>query len=247
MKNTEMFYDEVSAWYNDMVNYDEALKKRESALRSFISTEMKTAADIGCGTGIDSIALSGLGLSITAFDISSQMIKQAENKSIEKGVKINFIQCSADEISTVSYNGFEFIVSLGNTLANLNRTQLGKSINIMYDMLQGGGTLLLQVLNFTRILNEQERIVNITHRGDYYYTRFYDFLEDKINFNILRFNAVNPSDRSIKTSVIYPYDYNYLTEVITSAGFSGIKLWGNINRAEFIPEKSTDLVIEAKK
>jgi ubiquinone/menaquinone biosynthesis C-methylase UbiE len=247
MKNTEMFYDEVSLWYNEMVNYDESVKKREAALKKFVKPEMKTAADIGCGTGIDSIALSKLGLDVTAFDISSQMINQAKNKSAEKNLAINYILSSADEIPVTIYNGFQLIVSLGNTMANLTGEQLEKSLGVMYNMLEKGGTALLQILNFTRILDKRERIVNITRSGDYYYTRFYDFLNDKINFNILRFHADNPSDRIMETTVIYPYNYKNIIRMIKSAGFSEVKLWGNLNREDFIPEKSTDLVVEVIK
>ena len=109
------------------------------------------------------------------------------------------------------------------------------------------GVLVLQVLNYARILKMQERIVNITRNGDYYYTRFYDFTGDEINFNILRFHAGNPSDRSLRTSVIYPYNYKYLGDIIKSAGFSEIKLWGNFNRTAFSHETSSDFIIEAKK
>ena len=247
MKNTEMFYDEISAWYDNMVNFDEAVKKRESALNSFINKRMKNAVDIGCGTGIDSIALARCGMNVTAFDISAQMIKQAKKKSEDCGLDITFIQRSAEEIPAIYNDTFHLAVSLGNTLANIPGHQLVKSIKKIFDIMQNDGVLILQVLNYARILKMQERIVNITRNGDYYYTRFYDFTGDEINFNILRFHAGNPSDRSLRTSVIYPYNYKYLGDVIKSAGFSEIKLWGNFNRTAFSHETSSDFIIEAKK
>jgi glycine/sarcosine N-methyltransferase len=247
MKTPGEFYDEVAGYYNEMINFDEALKNRESAFRKFVSEDMKTAADIGCGTGIDSIALAKCGLKVTAFDISEKMIEKAESTAKAYGAEISFLQSTADEIPALYNNSFSLVVSLGNTLANLDEVQVNKSLRIIFNLLQEKGVFLMQVLNFARILEEKERIVNITRNGNYYYTRFYDFEDKAINFNILRFNAVNTGERTIDTSKLYSHSYQYLSEQVKDAGFSEIKLWENFNRKPFEPASSKDLFIEAIK
>jgi ubiquinone/menaquinone biosynthesis C-methylase UbiE len=247
MQTTEAFYNELAEYYNNMINFEEALSKREAALKKFVGPDMKTAADIGCGTGIDSIALTRCGLKVTAFDISEKMIEKAEQTAVKSRAKISFLKSSADEIPAVYNNSFSMVASLGNTIANLNEMQVEKAIKVIYNLLQPAGIFLMQVLNFTRILKDKERIVNITRSGEYFYTRFYDFEEKNIKFNILKFNRANTTDRSLNTSALYPHSYQYLSDLLMAAGFSGIKLWENFNRKLFEPAASKDLIIEAVK
>ncbi|PIQ08494.1 MAG: hypothetical protein COW71_11410, partial [Ignavibacteriales bacterium CG18_big_fil_WC_8_21_14_2_50_31_20] len=58
------FYNDVSEYYDNMINFKQSLENKTANLKGFLSPEIKNAADIGCGSGIDSIALASLGLEV---------------------------------------------------------------------------------------------------------------------------------------------------------------------------------------
>ena len=56
------FYNNIAAEYDDMISFNSAVRSKEKLLKKFIDANTKTVTDIGCGSGVDSIALSLLGL-----------------------------------------------------------------------------------------------------------------------------------------------------------------------------------------
>jgi len=247
MISSESFFDNISGFYDNMTGYETALKSRQDLYKRFITTEMKNAADLGCGTGLDSIALSLIGLRVTGFDISSGMIKKAEEKSAELNLNIDFHNYSLDTIPETFFNNYSFAVSMGNTLANLDKAGIRKAFNNCCRMLLPGGKFLLQILNYEKILKEQERIVNITHREGKYYVRFYDFCGEEIDFNVLSFEESELKNKQLVTTKLYPYKLGQLKELLTEAGFSGIEYFGSLTKDKYDTGKSKDLVILVSK
>ena len=142
------FYDELAADYDEMISFDSAVGKKKTLLKSFVIAEMKSAADIGCGSGVDSIALASLGLKVTAFDPSTEMLKVAKANSNKMSVKIGFHNYSADNIPEDFNNQFDLVVSLGNTFANIPKEKFLASLQRCYEILRPKGQLLIQVLNY---------------------------------------------------------------------------------------------------
>jgi ubiquinone/menaquinone biosynthesis C-methylase UbiE len=247
MLPNKVFFDEASKFYDQMVNFDEGVNRRKELLKRFIEKDYFEAADIGCGSGMDSIALALNGLNVTSFDISEGMIEQAKRNSNKFKQKINFVTASAADINNFYHDKFSIVVSLGNTFANLNKTSLKKSIENIFNILKSKGKVLIQILNFKRIMLDKERIVNITEKDNYVYLRFYDFMPHSLNFNILHFNKNNFNERILITTSLYPhYKEDFLT-LFNDAGFSEINFYSSLNSEEFIPDSSKDLIIEAIK
>jgi 2-polyprenyl-3-methyl-5-hydroxy-6-metoxy-1,4-benzoquinol methylase len=55
--------------------------------------------DVGCGTGRHSIELTRRGYSVTGIDLSESQLKRAEKKAMEQGLKIDFQQQDARNLS----------------------------------------------------------------------------------------------------------------------------------------------------
>ena len=247
MTSNKFFFDNISDFYDKMTGYENSLKSRREIYKEFISEGMKTAADLGCGTGLDSIALSLSGLKVTGFDISAGMLEKAKEKSAGLQLDIEFYNYSLDTIPEAFSNMYSFAVSMGNTLANLNRKGIEQALKNCYRMLQPGGKFLLQILNYEKILKKKERIVNITQKEGKYYVRFYDFYEDELDFNILSFDENELKNKQLNTTKLYPYNSEYLNRQLAETGFTGIELFGTLSKADFDPENSKDLIISARK
>ncbi|MEI7812890.1 MAG: methyltransferase domain-containing protein [Ignavibacteria bacterium] len=247
LKKNESFFDEVSLFYDGMTGFTEALKRREAVINKFIEEGMKNVADFGCGSGLDSISLSQNGLKVTAFDQSEGMISQARNNALKAGVQISFRKKSLDKIPVSFASKFDLVLSLGNTLANLDKAKLSMAVHNMYNILRPKGRAVIQILNYTVLQSRGERIINITTHDTSVYVRFYDLPGDQLNFNILKFNKENPSDRILHSTTLFPHTRKDLVDLMKFAGFRDIKVYGSLKLEKFSANSSADLVIIVRK
>jgi len=230
-----------------MIDFDSALQKRKILLSNFVDEKIKSIADVGCGTGVDSISLSQLRLNVTSFDPSAEMINTARTNSDKHNCKIDFHTFGANEIPKTYYNKFDLVVSLGNTLANIPFTKIEKSVVKLFKLLKKDGRVLIQILNYEKILSEKERIVNITKKDEEYFIRFYDFGKKDLTFNILKFNSDQTTKKELISTKIFPYTAKELKKIFKEAGFKKIKLFGSLDKKSFVARTSTDSILFAQK
>ena len=247
MLNNKDFYDNFAEDYSKMISFDNAIEKRKSLLSNIVQSKIKYAADLGCGAGIDSAALVHLGLVVTGFDPSGEMIKQAKANAGRISLKIDFENCGISKIPAEFNKKFDLVISLGNTFANIERESFQSSIKRCYDLVNEQGNLFIQVINYKMILKEKKRIVNITESKEHFFIRFYDFIKDEIKFNILKFSKAEPKENNLITTTIHPYTANDFNNPLLEAGFNSVKMYSDLNRSKFDEEISKDLFIEAVK
>lgn len=242
----DKFYNEVSGFYEKMIDFEKNLDLRTKAYKK-IFPEKGKVVDIGCGIGLDSIALAMNGHNVTSFDISPSMIEEAKRNAVKFSVNIK-TQVNSFETITKSFdNKFSFVVSVGNTIAHLKSNELKSAIKRIYKLLVPGGKVFLHILNYERIIKGSQRINNIANRGGKVIIRFYDFGEKDIDFNILSFPADNPKEHQLVTTKHYPHGKKIIQKYLEDAGFKKIKLMKNFAGDKFNVRDSKDLFIEAVK
>ncbi len=206
---------------------------------------MKSAADIGCGSGVDSIALASMGLKVNAFDPSVEMLKSAKRNAERMNLEIDFQNYSIDNIPKKFDESFDLVISLGNTFANIPAEGFSSSLKKCFEILTPNGHLMIQVLNYEKTLAEKQRIVNITETADKYFIRFYDFLDEHIIFNILTFNKEKLSDNKLISTKIFPNTLEDFKLGLKIIGFNSIKFYSNLDLASFNNSESKDLIVHA--
>jgi glycine/sarcosine N-methyltransferase len=175
------------------------------------------------------------------------MLKIAETNAARMNAKIELHNYSADNIPGEFNSQFDLVVSLGNTFANISKDKFIDSIKTCQDLLKPKGQLLIQVLNYEKIISENQRIVNITEGKDNYFIRFYDFLEEHILFNILTFSKTDPAQNKIISTKIYPHTLENFKSGLEKAGFNTFQFYSNFELLSFNMEQSKDLVVRAIK
>jgi glycine/sarcosine N-methyltransferase len=241
------FFDSVSFFYDNMTDSKKVISSRTKLLRNFIPSDARTATDLGCGTGADSISLGLNGLDITGFDISKKMTDAAKLNAKKSGIKAGFYNYSIDKIPQRFNVNFDIAVSLGNSMTLVEKKLLLKSMIRIFNILKPNGIFILQILNYTLINKSKNRIVNISENPPNIYVRFYDVFGMPMNFNILRFNKNNMKDFELLTTELYPYNNKILTDVLKMTGFYKVETYANLNKEKFINNESKDLVIIAYK
>ena len=240
--SNKIFFDETSEFYNSMIDSDTAINRKVN-LFSKLKVNNGIVADLGCGSGIDSIALSMCGNTVDAFDPSLNMIKLADKTSVEKGFNVNFHNFAIEDIPKQFNKKYSFICSLGNTIANVDSKNLTRAFQKTKKILQPNGQALIHILNFDMILSKKERIVNITANGNTHFIRFYDFIDSHIVFNILKFTKENPKEYKLISTKLFPHTFEKIFEILNKINFSSLDFYGSFNFEMFEITKSKDLLI----
>jgi len=96
--------------------------------------------DIGCGTGADSIALTLNGIKMNGYDTSLKMVQKAKINARDRNLKIKFSNSPVQNLGNLHNIKYDFVVSLGNAIANINQVTLNKIFNRVNKMLIPGGS-----------------------------------------------------------------------------------------------------------
>lgn len=238
------FYNEIAGFYDKMIDFEKNLELRINAYERIFPVPGK-CADIGCGVGLDSIALAKNGHDVQAFDISAEMVSEAKLNAAKYGVTYKAQVASFATIG--KKEKYNYVVSVGNTIAHLSPVELEKGLKKIYSILLPGGKLFLHILNYSLILRESKRINNIAVRDSQVIIRFYDLDKEKIGFNILTFDTGRPREFKLVQTVHYPHTASEIGQLLKKAGFGEIKLSSDFAGRAFSVRNSKDLFIEAYK
>lgn len=245
--NNHEFFNQLAEDYDLMISFAETIKRKKKILKNIITPGIKTAADIGCGTGTDSIALVQLGISVTAFDPSSEMIDKARKNAEASEADIKFSVSPAEDIPQEFNEKFDLVISFGNTFANIDKNKLPVAIKRCFELLREGGMLIIQILNYSKVISEKKRIVNITENDSKLFVRFYDFQVDYIVFNILKTIKSNLSDYSLISTKIYPHLKEDFKTILHRSGFKSLHFYSDLKLNPFDEKTSKDLIVKAIK
>ena len=201
--------------------------------------------EFGCGTGRVAIGLALEGYQVTGVDISRDMLGKAREKS--KGLKVRPDFIRADIIRVDLRKKFDMLLCLGNTVPLIYRLPDARRLFKNFARhLNPGGTLIIQQLNYDRILKEKPRTFAIDRIENQLRIKQYNYLRNLINFTvtIVDHSSAPPKiDRS--RSRLRPWKKTDLISELKGAGFYKISAYGDYSKTRF-SGRSKDLVIAGK-
>jgi len=247
MKN-EKFYNAVSPFYDSMISMEKSLIRRKTFYESvFTNKHIKVVADLGCGSELDSLALASMGLKVSSFDSSAEMIRSAKQNSEKFSVDIQFIRKSISDIPQKFTGRFDAVVSFGNTLANLDETGARFALQKVYHLLKPNGLFVFQILNYIRIEKRKEAVIGFTESNDSLILRFNEFLKDEMKFHFLSLNKNMISSSNHYSTRIYPHKQKFISDSLRQTRFIKTKVYGNLILEKFNSGTSKDLIIVTQK
>lgn len=238
MENFE-FFNNLSSDYDEMINFKASIENKLVLLNKFISSNYRTALDLGCGTGADSIALTKLGLNVTSVDHSQGMMKKAIINAEKFKVQLNFVQASLAEINFEDKK-FDLIVSLGNTLANVTKEELEILFGKFQDFINFKSKIIIQLVNYEKLPSSGKYLLNKYESESIIILREYEFHKDYIDFIISRRNNTDGVTSRIVTK-IYPHSESDIKLLADQNNFS-FEIFGNLKKDLYLKKESENLV-----
>lgn len=255
-------YDALSEDYDRFVNWQERLAYELPFLEQVLKSIPTPAGrklnllDTACGTGMHAIALAQRGYEVAGSDLSPNMIAQARQNAARAGVQVRFERAGFGEQTAVfGEKRFGAVFCLGNSLPHLlSEDDVLRALSDFFNLLRSPGVLLIQNRNFDRVLQTRQREVEPQsfREGDreWIFIRFYDFLADgliRFNFLTLSRQSNQPWEQKGQSSLLRPLIATELDKLLREAGFSSIRLLGNLAGEAFDPVLSPNLVAVADK
>ena len=247
MLNMEDFYNDLAGSYDAMTAFDSRISGERAVLAPFVlDYGIRQAVDMGCGSGVHTFALSGLGVNVHGVDLSEAMLERARMHAVELGLPAQFLTGDMRTAQPVGVHGCDAVLCLGNTLPHLeDEEDLISTLASWRTMLRPGGVLLLQTVNYDRVLRDRERILGVRMTEDGCIVRFYDFTVPRIGFNVLVISRREAgTDQRLLSTGLRPFSCEELMHGVNEAGFHDAMAFADLKRTQWT-EDSAAVVIAA--
>lgn len=243
MLEPSAFYNYLADLYDGMTQFPARLDANRVLLGELLDRyPAGRVLDMGCGTGVHTIALAQLGIDATGIDVSTGMLEKAAAHAAEAGTQVELLH--GDFLTRVSRTPVDVLLCLGNSLPHLDAPEALQDVLAHWrSLVKQDGHVILQLLNYRRVLDAGERIVNIRRDGATTIVRFYDFLEHRLRFNILSITETPEGmEHDLQSTLLSPFTSEEIEHAAHAAGFSTVEEFGSLRFAPFTQE-STDLVM----
>lgn len=139
----------------ELRHYHDEIFAAERTEMHFVASLLEDAQlllDIGCGTGNRTVRLAAPGRRIIGVDFRGDLIARAREAASERGVNYEMLDM-LDIDKQFRGMTFDGMVCLGNTLVYLSVENILCLLERAYSLLARGGRLVIQTVNYDRILD----------------------------------------------------------------------------------------------
>jgi ubiquinone/menaquinone biosynthesis C-methylase UbiE len=233
------FYKQFSTYYDQIF-------KLKTAKVDFLVNNLEEEGrilDIAAGTGNYALEIAKRGHSVRGLDLSQAMIERAVDKVKDKRLKLEFeVGDMRDLTSIYKEEQFDLIYCIGNSLVHLeNNREIKDVLNQIYSLLKPGDQLIIQIVNYDRILREEiTSLPTINNKEENVkLIRNYELEDGKINFKT---QLITPQGKFKNSVLLYPLQSDELKEIVTELGYAEVDLYGGVNDEDYKPVQSFSLL-----
>lgn len=239
------FYEELSKYYdivfplgNSQLNF---IKNRADGKVKIL--------DLAAGTGNYSIAMAKMGYSVTAVDLDKEMVNRIKEKNCEEGTNVNAMVMDMNSVDSIKEK-FDLIICIGNSLVHLdNKEDINNLITKLYKLLNENGILIIQIVNYDRIIEKDIKELPLIQRQDkgVTFVRNYERENDKILFKTKILVENNKEEKIYYNTVeLYPLKSEDLKLMLKEAGFNKVEMYGDFNGGDYNIESMATVVAAYK-
>jgi 2-polyprenyl-3-methyl-5-hydroxy-6-metoxy-1,4-benzoquinol methylase len=191
-----------------------------------LKNDKSSILDIGCATGDLAIALSKKGYSVVGIDLDAKMIKIAESK-----INNDLLTFKNENMLKLDRNiKYDCILCLGNTLPHVpSWKELNQFINLLHSKINDNDFLIIQILNYDKILKDGNITFQTKEGIDFLFTRRYISINiNTITFEIEIFDK-KTLERHTDSTKLLPIERRKLVDALVTNGFEEAKVFSDYN------------------
>jgi glycine/sarcosine N-methyltransferase len=220
--------------------------------RVFGDAPEKSLLDVGCGTGEHARFFASLGFRVLGVDASESMLDKA--RDAENPDAVRFVLGDMRRLGESVPGRWGGALCIGNALPHLTSAEdLDAFARGLHEALLPGAPVLVQILNYDRILAKGERSLPINIRpsddGEIVFLRLMTPHPDgSVVFYPTTLLLTDDEDEPLrlvasKRVPIRGWRSTELRAAMERAGFGRVELLGNVSGDPFDPESSSDIFL----
>jgi len=235
------FYRALSTHYDEIF----PLKgPQKTFLQDYLKREALTSVlDIGCGTGTFALETSRNGVRVLGVDLSAEMIEISTKKAQENGSNASFALADMRDLRHIKED-FDGVFCLGNTLAHVSGDVELKEVLAQFG--QKGTHLLLQTVNYDRILAKQVKELPVIKTSHLNFYRNYTYRPDGLIDFTMKIEFPDTTQVISGVNPLFPIKCDHLKQALLETGWEVSGQWGSFEKATWT-EDSPATVLEAKR
>ncbi|MCE5276847.1 MAG: class I SAM-dependent methyltransferase [Planctomycetaceae bacterium] len=244
------FYDEIAAGYDKITGAAGRVKVIEAFVGEFLKRyPTASAVDAATGTGAYAIALARAGVTVTGTDISAAMVDEAASAALKAGLNVGWMCVPMQDLAGRVEDPVDAVLCMGNSLPHLlTADEIEAALAAFAAIVRLGGVCVLQLLNYDRVLRLGERVVGIDRSGEQTFVRFYDFLNDRLRFNILEITwAGEQAVHTLHSTTLRPWRVAEITAALARCGWTDVQQFGGLDFSTLHDLKSETVMLIARK
>lgn len=193
MKTKEHYDNHLGNFYSWMIgDFDTRTSEQYLFFKShsIIPYENKFAIDLGCGNGIQSIALAKLGFNVIAIDFNQQLLSELHKRIDNLPITIHEtdILYFEDNIEIQ----VELIACMGDTISHFSSIgEIRKIISCIYSKLTDSGKVVLSFRDYSAAFYGENRFIPVKSDDHQILTCFLEYSDDKVNVTDLLYANEN--------------------------------------------------------
>lgn len=241
--NSDLYQEEYQPSFVD--KWDELIdwEGRAAGEGTFYSNLLKEAGaskilDAACGTGYHSVMLTQAGFDVLAADGAEEMLAKTRRNAEDRGVELPTQLADWRTLSEDIDGTYDAILCLGNAFTHLfSEEERVQALGQFRKVLRPGGLLVLDQRNYDSMLDD-----GYSSKHQFYYTgNGVDAAPEEVTENFVRFRYSFP-DGSEHHLTMCPIRQDYVTGLITDAGFSQVRRFGDFSPDYELTE--TDFIVQ---
>jgi SAM-dependent methyltransferase len=203
------------------------------AFRRFGHGDVHEVLDLGCGTGRLAIELSAKGYAVTGVDKFPAMLEVARQNAEAKHVKLSLFRTPLDELKITGQ--FDAAYSIQDPFNYvLEEEELSNSLTRLRSLLQPGGVLVVDMMNFASLYGRWKETIIKDNKGDGWSVhRRVSHRVDDVNMlwyhsTINRMELGGRTKQWKETHVLRMWTFPEFRSQLIAHGFSNIHLFGEL-------------------
>jgi 2-polyprenyl-3-methyl-5-hydroxy-6-metoxy-1,4-benzoquinol methylase len=236
------------SFYSDLAKVYDIVFPVKNVAVNFIAKNMdsknSTVLDVACGIGGHCRELATTCHSINGIDFEQEMIDFANKKNLLPNT--HYQTGDMLSIDRIFQKIFSHIYCIGNSIVHLSSkkailTFLEKS----FKQLNSSGELVIQIINYDRIFNEEITSLPLIESKDVLFKRMYKYSGEQefVDFVTELTIGENIYNNSIK---LYALKSKDLQSMLQNVGFKSIEFFGDFKESPYT-NSSYATVVRAKK